>query len=88
MSTWLWVLIIVVVLVLVFGVMRRRRGVCHRVSPPPCLDCSPTHAGQTLRWPGPHRRSGSLWPRRVGDACRRPRLVWCWPIRLRLGWLA
>jgi hypothetical protein len=30
------------------SVRRRRRGVCHRVSAQPCLDCSPTQAGQTL----------------------------------------
>jgi hypothetical protein len=30
------------------SVRRRRRGVCHGVSAQPCLDCSPTQAGQTL----------------------------------------
>jgi hypothetical protein len=29
-------------------VRRRRRGVCHCASAQPCLDCSPTQAGQTL----------------------------------------
>ena len=33
------------------SVRRRRRGVCHCASAQPCLDCSPTQAGQTLLGP-------------------------------------
>ena len=50
------------------SVRRRRRGVGHCASAPPCLDCSPTPARQTLLGLAITRRSGSLWWRRVG--CR------------------
>jgi len=52
------------------SVRRQRRGVCHCASAQPCLDSSPTQAGQTLLGLAIPRRSGSLWSRRVG--CRLP----------------
>jgi hypothetical protein len=64
--------------------VRRRRRVCHCVSAQPCLDCSPTQAGQTLLGLAIPRRSGSLWSRRVGCRLLGPPLLWCWSIRL--GW--
>jgi hypothetical protein len=67
--------------------VRRRRRVCHCVSAQPCLDCSPTQAGQTLLGLAIPRRSGSLWSRRVGCRLPGPPLLWCWSIRLGLGWL-
>ena len=60
------------------SVRRRRRGVCHRVSAQPCLDCFPTQAGQTLLGlaiPAGRGRCGRLGS---GDACPGPPLVWCW----------
>jgi hypothetical protein len=70
------------------SVRRRRRGVCHGVSAQPCLDCSPTQAGQTLlglAYPAGRARCG-----RVGSvaACRVLRSCgagcggwagWAWP---------
>jgi len=66
------------------SVQRRRRGVGHCASAPPCLDCSPTQAGQTLLGLAIPRRSGSLWSRRVGCHLPGPPRLWCW-VRW-LGW--
>jgi len=64
--------------------VRRRRRVCHCVSAQPCLDCSPTQAGQTLLGLAIPRRSGSLGSRQVGCRPLGPPLLWCWSIRM--GW--
>jgi len=66
------------------SVRRGGRGVCHCVSAQPCLDCSPTQAGQTLLGLAIPRRSGSLWSRRVGWRLLGPPLLWCWSTGL--GW--
>jgi hypothetical protein len=67
------------------SVRRRRRGVCQCLSAQPCLDCSPTPAGQTLLGFAIPRRSGSRWSRRVGCRLPAPPLVSCWSIRLGAG---
>jgi hypothetical protein len=68
------------------SVRRRRRGVCHCASAQPCLDCSPTQAGQTLLGLAiPAGRvaviaSGRVPPARVLHSCRAGRYGG-------LGWL-
>jgi hypothetical protein len=55
--------------------VRRRRRVCHCVSAQPCLDCSPTQAGQTLlglAYPAGRARCG-----RVGSVAARWVLLFC-----------
>jgi hypothetical protein len=75
-------------------VRRRRRGVCHCASAQPCLDCSPTQAGQTLLGLAiPAGRlgvvaSGRVTPARVLRSCGAGGggwgwAGWAWPGRAR-----
>ena len=66
------------------SVRHRRRGVCHCASAQPCLDCSPTQAGQTLLGlaipAGRARcgRVGSVAACRVLLSCGAGRYGWGW----------